>query len=466
MSNDLVRKTGIYFIGNMASKMTMALIIPIYAFFVDVESLGEYDYLVTLMQMATPLLFFAIWESILRFVLLEGDSAERQSGISNAIAIALIAIVLIATLAVIAYYLELLSLENATIVAVMAILYGIVQVWQYLARALRESKLYSFSGACGAVVNFAAILLFVCVLRLQLEGLVLAYASGQFSILLIIESKLHLLREFKIRAVNRETVAKFLKFSMPLSVNLLLLTFMAGIGRILITNVLGAECNGLYTFAMKFAAIITTIGSIFAMAVVEEAIVRIGKPGASDFFKMVMLNSSSLLISLSCVCLPAIKVFYFFIQGSAYEESFCLVPILVGYAVCAVLGTIAGCVFQTLQKTNYIAATSFAGASVTTIGSLLFVRLGVSVVAIALLAGTFVMLAMRHAIGRRFVPYPLITLRNMLQVTCFIAISWILVVLIPADAIVSQLLVLIASTICFAPIAIRAYCQLTAIPDV
>ena len=53
----LLKKTGLYFIGNLASKMMVALLIPIYAFFVKSEELGYFDYTQTIMNILIPIIF-------------------------------------------------------------------------------------------------------------------------------------------------------------------------------------------------------------------------------------------------------------------------------------------------------------------------------------------------------------------------------------------------------------------------
>ena len=66
----LLKKIGLYFIGNLASKILSAILIPIYAFYVSSSDLGIFDYSQTLMQIIVPIVYFSIWEAILKYVIL------------------------------------------------------------------------------------------------------------------------------------------------------------------------------------------------------------------------------------------------------------------------------------------------------------------------------------------------------------------------------------------------------------
>lgn len=64
----LIKKTGLYFIGNLSSKILTFVLVPIYAFYIKSEELGEFDYAQTIMNIIVPICFVAIWEAILKFV--------------------------------------------------------------------------------------------------------------------------------------------------------------------------------------------------------------------------------------------------------------------------------------------------------------------------------------------------------------------------------------------------------------
>lgn len=466
MANALIKKTGIYFVGNVAAQVTSALIVPIYAFFVTSENLGRYDYFITLAQMISPLCFLAIWESVLRYVMRETDESKRGVLISSIIAFSIAATSVIILGSFILSNLMSAISQSVIAVAVMSASVGLAQVWQYFARSLGHTKLYAASGIISAFVSFGGVILFVCLLRQQLTGLVSAYILSQLSLVVIIEFKLRLISSFSLKSISKHYILKLLRFSAPLALNLLLLAFVTGFGRILITNVLGPADNGLYTFAMKFGTILVSLGSIFAMAVVEEAILRIGKPDADQFFQIVTTNTLYLLLCISSILMPCIEIFYYLIASTEYASSLVYTPAFIGYGIATVLSTVVACVFQTTQKTQYVALTSAVGAIATAVFSILAVRpFGAQGVALGLFLGALAMLLTRYFISKRLVSYSLATVKGFVLLALLIASSSFVFSGLIASNIIAQAVWLAGALAVFTPLALKSFNVLRRIPD-
>ena len=408
MANALIRKTGIYFIGNLASKVTSALIIPIYAYFVSSEALGLFDYSQTIMTIASPLIFLAVWESVIRFILGEDSPSERLQKVANVIFVTIAALLFLLVVGIILCAFFSQHLEFVVSALLLIAFFGVAQVWQYLARSFAKSNLYALSGILGALTNFAGIVLFVCVLKMQFFGLIISYLLGQLVIILIIETRLHLLSFVKIKAIKSSTIKLLLSFSVPLAMNSAFLALMLGIGRLLITNFLGPSENGIYAFAMKFGTIITAFGSIFAMAAIEESILRIGQPSLHRFFETLGDATAKLLLSLFIIALPIVQLFYLLINDATYSSSANLVPAFLLYGIFAVLSTVLGNVFQVTNTTKKGMLTSFIGTIVTIAFSLLFIGpFGIQGVAWALSLGSLSILIIRYLWGIKLVRYKL-----------------------------------------------------------
>lgn len=75
----LAKKTGLYFIGNLSSKIVSAAILPIYAFFVLPNDLGAFDNAQVWANIFATVCFMAIWEAILKFLLLKKIRKTRKA---------------------------------------------------------------------------------------------------------------------------------------------------------------------------------------------------------------------------------------------------------------------------------------------------------------------------------------------------------------------------------------------------
>ena len=466
MANQLLRKTGLYLIGNLASKVTVALIVPIYAFFVQPDSLGVFDYDQTLMLVLTPLAFFALWESILRFAINEGDERKLTEVVTTSVIMSCGSLLFVILLAVLIWSSLPYARPYVLDVALMASAYGMAQVWQYLARGLRSPSEFVRSGVLAALVNFAGILILVCGLNMQLSGLVVSYVAGQLAVVVFLESRLRILKRLSFADLDSALAKRMLVFSAPLAINLILISLITGFGRILITALLGPEQNGLYSFAMKFGGVVTAFGSIFSMAVVEEAILRIGKSEADSFFRKVVRNTTELLIALSLIALPVISLFFLLIANTEYYPAFSLVPAFLVYAVATVLSTVVGSVFQTVEKTEQIALTSFLGTIATVVISVFTIgRIGTLGVAWGLAAGSIVMLVLRYQFARRHVSGLSLGLSNWLLIALLLACSALYLLFGSSWGLGGNSVWLIVTCTLFLPVFIKALRGLRGIPD-
>lgn len=425
--NQLLAKTILYAIGTAAAKLISAIVIPIYAFFVSATALGDYDYVLTLAGIAAPIFYLAIWESILRFALIaEGETRIR---IVNAVAkfsFAVTFILALATGTLVFFFPDHRELIGAC--GLMAMSNSLAQIWQFFARSEQRTKLYVSSGIASSLVNLALLLILVCAVKLQFLGLVISYVLAQLAIFLILELKLRIAGRALKCPMDYSLLKEALKFSVPLVFNLAISLLLAGFGRLLIVNELGAYENGLYAFAMKFGNILAALGAAFSMAAIEEAILRIGSDGLSKYFSSVIDGLWRLLLSACIVLVPLIRIFYFFIDESSYGASFSMVPLFLMYAVFGVMSTNYGNAFQITLNTRYAAFTTLLGLVVAVVLSLLLIgKMGVDGVALSLTLGMGAVLASRWIASKGMIEYGT-SKRPILYMACFIAVSSILVI--------------------------------------
>ena len=408
MANSLIKKTGIYLVGNFASKLTSVLLIPLYAWFVTAEALGYYDYYFTIVTMVAPVCFVAIWESVLRYTINEKKRSSLETSISTVVCFLLIVIVLVVIIDLCLSFLCSDQVFAISSISVMIIVYGITAVWQYFARAFQNPKLYTLSGIIASILNFILIATLVCVLKLQLEGLIIAYVISQLAIVFVLEKQLKILSRCSWKKISFDLAKRYFAFSIPMTFNLLLSVCLSGFGRILVLNTLGADANGLYAFAMKFGSLIIAFGSIFSMAVIEEAILRIGRPGHEGFMGIVANNTLLILIATAAIALPAIDIAWPLLAGQEYAISKSMVPAFLVYGIFIVEATVVGNVFSIIQKTHLGALSMLAGCIGCILSSVFFLgKAGAESVAWSTAFGAFILFVTRYLIGKKYISYSL-----------------------------------------------------------
>ena len=120
-------------------------LLPIYAYYVPSHDLGEFDYVQTIVNIAVPVMFCAIWESVLRFILL-GDSRQDKRKIITGISFLMLFCTTIVGLIVIVSYVMHIRNSRLYLVAIHTVVFAFAETWQYYARAFQNNQLYVLSG--------------------------------------------------------------------------------------------------------------------------------------------------------------------------------------------------------------------------------------------------------------------------------------------------------------------------------
>lgn len=402
-NKNLLKKVGIYFLGNLSSKILSTLIVPIYAFYVSTKDLGSFDFFQTIMSIISPIILCGIWEAVLKFILTT-DSKEDKKIITDTTFIFMVVQSLIYFLCAYLFYnIISFNIEYYFLIILMIYFSSIVSLWQYYARALKQNKLFVISGVLSTVVNFISVLFFVVFLKKGLLGLLLSYILGQLITIFIIEYKLKIIKNIKYNNFNIYLLKKMIIFSIPLTLNLLSGWLLSGFGRMLITLKLGSLENGLYTFANKFSLIVVLLGNVITMAIVEEAIISSKEGKLSESFGKNIENLFIIFFNGMFLALPLIKLFYTFISDTEYVNSIYYVPLLLLYAVILNMASNIGTAFQVIEKTKHLFVTTVIGGLVTVVISLIFIgEYKIYAVIVAQLLGAFVMYLSRLYYIRKY----------------------------------------------------------------
>ncbi|MDO5555310.1 MAG: oligosaccharide flippase family protein [Clostridia bacterium] len=389
----LLRKTGIYFIGNLSSKILSILLVPLYAFYITAEQLGIFDYNQTLINVLIPISFIAIWEAVLKFLL--SVKEDNKKVVSNSILLVIAQTVVITICVLIYNFFN--CIEYVEYVLMMLLTGGITYVWQYYARGVKENKLYVKAGIIGTIVNFITNIILICIFDIKVESLYIGHILGNIAIFLTIELKLKTIKQVSIKKMDMHFLKRMICFSAPLVINLISVWLISGTSKIIITNILGKTQNGLYSFANKFSIIITFVGSVLSMAIIEEAILLANENAFDNKFTKTMQFIFEKFISIIILALPIINIFYYFIKETEYYPSRYYFPFLLFYALLMNMSTNIGSAFQALNKTKYISITSILGSTFTIVISLLFInKIGIYAVLIGQLVGSILIMITRY----------------------------------------------------------------------
>ncbi len=421
-NNRFLKKAGLYLIGNISSKFLALFLVPIYAFFLDVSDFGEFDFSQTIMLVVVPIIYCAIWEGILRYLLLK--EAYVAEILSSTVAFTFF----VTLISVICFFVLQKWLEglfpNYLMTVLMFVTYGLATIWQYFARGIGESQTYVLSSVVSVFINFIVTLMCLLVFKLGIASLYLGFILGQLCIIIVIEFRVKMLAKFSFSKIDINLLKKMLLFSLPLVSNLVSMWLISGFGRTLVVSNLGAEANGLYAFANKFSIFINVLGSVVSMALIEESILKSKDEQLSEYFTNMINMLFSFFGILSVLLLPAVSLFYSFIDTTVYYTSLVYVPFLLVYSVIITMSTNVASTFQALNKTKYIFITTILGAFVTVVLSMsLISNFGILGVIVGQISGAFVMLLSRIMLVNRFVNLKIDYFKLLLLAILFLIVA-------------------------------------------
>lgn len=419
---NIFKKSVLYFIGNLSSKILTSLLVPLYAFYIAATDLGKFDYNQTIMNIIIPIIFISVWESILRFVLNNNTEYTNEEIIATS---AKFSIAISFAFIFIGYpILLILNVTEINFFIIMTIFTSLAQIWQFYSRALSRNNLYIGSGIIGTLVNLSLNIILICKFNLGLIALYCSYIISQLVIFLLIEIKLNIFKIAFKNKLNIKLLSRLLLYSSPLVINSIAAWLLNGFGRIIINNNIGDIANGLYSFANKFVNIISIVGSVVSMALLEESLKSMKDNKLDEGYYLTMQKLFTFFISVIMLSIPAISIFYSFISTTDYYSSIYLIPILMLYAVYLNMSINFGIIFKVIDKNRYQVSTTIFGSFFTIIISYaLLNKFNIYAVIIGQLIGAIVMLASRYIICNKFISFKLSWYPIILQSIFYLVIA-------------------------------------------
>lgn len=363
MDKRFIKKSSMYFIGNISSKIVNMLLIPLYAVFVSPDDLGTFDYAQTIMSIIVPLLFLSIWEASLKFLL-----SSSVNNIRKVLGSSVVLVISIFLFSMVSYGCYQLLTHKFDLIVFMSFLMILArsfeQIWLYYARGLHENKHFVVASIFGTISNVAFNIILLCGFKMSIYALFISYILSQFMVMILLERKLHILQYAKCMYFDIHIIKSMISFSAPLALSSASIWIMSGLGRIIVAQILGFDAAGQFAFASKFSVIPTTLGYVASMTLIEESILRADSQDADQYITKAMQNLSRIFLEIIILLMPAITMFYRILGDSKYNASIFICPWMLYYSVCMISTQNMGAVFQAKGKTKYQFLATLAGSLV------------------------------------------------------------------------------------------------------
>lgn len=408
--NNLVKflkSSGIYFVGNVLTKMVSFFLLPLYTTYIPTEQSGYFDLSYSYISILIPIIFLEIWSAIMRFTFDYIKGEDRYKPLFNGL------LIFAASLAI---YIAAAFLLGAIVqidYLIYIFFYGLFTALQtcysYIVRTFGYNVIFAVSGIVGSIVNSVSNIIMILVFDMTITSLYLAAILGLFVQVVIMECKMQLLRHLSIKQFDKDMIKQMVVFSLPLSLNTACFWFLSSYNRVGVSNILGLEANGIYSAAAKFTYVIGLVSNCFSMAW-QELVYSLGneKENKSRLYTIASNYYIKFLMYGLLLLIPVVQVVFPWFIKNDYQAAFSLIPLYLLATVANIYSTFLGNIFGAEKKTSII-FTSTLVAAVVNVGLFhaLVGSMGIQAANIALFFGFLVNIIMRLLLLKKSIPISL-----------------------------------------------------------
>lgn len=393
----LLKNTIIVALGQIGSKFSVFLLLPLYTSYLSTVEYGTVDLLNTYISLLLPIVFLQMEQAIFRF-LIDNRNNEKEKSIliSTVLLTVLMQAVLLIILFLIVGKFVVNQYKHFFVANVIASMFSSLLL--QTSRGLGDNFTYSLGSIVSGVGTIILNILFIVFFKWGAYGMLSATFIANLLCAIFVFLKLDIPKLFSFKAWNKTTLNSLWRYSIPLVPNALSWWIISASDRTIVSHFLGVGINGIYSASNKFSGIIVTLFSVFNMTWTESASMSINDKDSSSYFTNI-INTSIKLFSTICLLFIAIIPFVFslLITGESFSGAYYQIPILIIATLFNIVVSLFGSIYVALKKSSEIAKTSIYSAIINISLNLLFIRfIGLYAASLSTLISYFSMTIYRY----------------------------------------------------------------------
>ncbi len=398
----LVKNTLLITIGNIGTKIVSFLLLPLYTSILSTSEYGLFDFIIAISAFLLPIVTFSMHEAMFRFII-DIDKKKDERGFKRILSTATVTILIgIFILFISILVLYFIISENNKYLLLYLFFYVSANVFytfsNYLLRGLGKIKEYAIITSVKNILQLVVNVIVVVIFRFGIKGLLISSCLSEviaFATVLFF-SKIWKYISFKL--ISKKELLNMLKYSIPLIPNALCNQIINISDRFIITSMMNASFNGIYSVSYKFPNMIETLYHYFYTAWSESAsrIFKDEKEKALDYYQSLYITLNNIIFSVILIIISLMPLlFRIFIRGE-YVEGFRYVPILMIAMYFDCIAKFYSGIFTALKKTKTIASTTAIAALINIlINILLITKIGLYAAALSTLIAEVILVILR-----------------------------------------------------------------------
>ncbi len=431
----LLSNTAILGVGTFGSKLLVFFMVRFYTACLTKEQYGTADIITQTANLLIPLLSAGITEAVFRFAM-DRDTDRKKvftAGFFTILTGGMIFSALIPVLDHISFI-----QGYAWLVVAYTFFSCMHSLCMQFLRAQEKMKEFAFWGIASTAMTILFNLLFLLVFRFGITGYVMSVVLSDAIGTLCIFSVEKYWKQISIKALSKRQLSVMLRFSIPMIPTTIFWWVTNVADRYMVTEMIGADANGLYAVAYKIPTLLILLSGIFIEAWQFSAISERGDAEHSAFFSTVFDSFQALMFIFGCGLTAFAKIAVrVMAANAAYYPAWKYIPMLSAATIFSSLVTFMGSVYLVEKKSVLSFVTSMTGAVINVaLNFLLIPRIGVNGAAIATFFSYFVVFIIRAVNCSRYIRFSMHPIKlcintgiTAVQTCCMVAETpgWILV---------------------------------------
>ncbi len=354
----LISNTAIFAISNTISKIILSILLPLYTRTMTVEQYGTTELITTLSQLLYPTLSLAIQEATFRFAM--GQDVDKHKVLKNSLYVISMAAFCFVPVSYCFYYYKGIG-EYWRYLYFFSVLSMVRSMLSLYVKGINKTLVFSIDTVVFNVILAAGNFVFLLLLHYEIQGYFYAsYIALGCSILFLgwnsnIRTALYCQNDWQL-------LKEMLCYSAPLVLNSISWGLTHVVDRLMLTNMMGADANGIYSAASKIPALLSLFVTVFSQAWTISLIRDYETERDVSFYSGVFQLTHVTCVFVSLTILLFNNNAIAFILGNSFSDSVRYVPVLLMGALFLTYSNYFSSFFSAAKKSNLNMYTSLAGA--------------------------------------------------------------------------------------------------------
>lgn len=348
-----IRNSGVFFIGNVFSKVIVIFLLPIYTKYISSAEYGYYDLSVTYSTVVTSMIFFEVWVGVMRYMYDGEDNKYKEKVIISGWAIFICSTIVYLIMGI--GFNALKNVQYFWYILLYGLSISISNMYAFISRGYSKNIPFAVSGVINAFSSASINIILIVFFKFDFSALYIAAIIGNMAQIIYLEFKLGIWKNTHISQFDSSLTKCMLKYIMPLCVNSAAFWVLSSYNRVVINSVMTISDNGIYAVASKFSMAIAVVTTCCNYAWQDVSFSRNIEDDKNGVFYTKASQTYMIFMTAGTVMLLAgFKIAFPILVGNSYAAAEYVIPLALISSMISAYTNFIGNIFYTFKQTKTI----------------------------------------------------------------------------------------------------------------